>query len=96
MKKIKIVLYLMLVVILSFSTYGQTENQEVNKIAFEKLPTKVKQQVNALKGYKITKTTYVVENNKKVYTVHIKNDKSEFDLKMDENGNILGREEDYL
>lgn len=96
MRNIKIVLFLMLMIILSFSTYGQENNQVATKIVFKKLPAKVKKQVNSLKGYEITKTTYIVENNKKVYIVHIKNGKSEHDLKLDENGNILGREEDYL
>ena len=97
MKKAKIILYVVLVVILSFSTYGQESNKEVvNKVTFEKLPQKVKKQVNSLKGYKITDSYYVIENNVKVFKVVIDNGKTSFDLKMDKNGNILGREEDYL
>lgn len=96
MKKTKIVLVLMLLAILSFSTYGQENQTTANKIEFKKLPKKVRSQVNSLKGYKITSTTYIVENNKKIYTVKVENGKSKHDLKMDENGNILGREEDYL
>lgn len=96
MKKIRITLVLMLLIILSFSTYGQENEQTVNKIEFKKLPKKVRNQVNSLKGYKVLSTTYIVENNKKVYTVKIDNGKSKHDLKMDENGNLLGREEDYL
>lgn len=96
MKKIKIILVLMLLVILSFSTYGQTNHKTATKIEFEKLPVKVKKQVKSLKGYKITSTSYIIENNKKVYTVQIDNGKSKHDLKLDENGNLLGREEDYL
>ncbi|MCF6297371.1 MAG: hypothetical protein L3J08_05215 [Flavobacteriaceae bacterium] len=95
MKNIKIILFLALIIILSFSTYGQADNQIATKIAFKKLPNKVRKQVKSLEGYEITKTTYTIENNKKVYIVHIKNGKSEHDLKLDENGNILGREEDY-
>lgn len=96
MKKVKIVLYVVLVVILSFSTYGQETKEVVNKVEFEKLPVKVKKQVNSLKGYKITDSYYVMENNEKVFKVVIDNGKTSFDLKMDKNGNILGREEDYL
>ena len=97
MKKVKIVLYVVLVVILSFSTYGQESSKEVvNKVTFEKLPVKVKKQVNSLKGYKITDSYYVIEDNEKVFKVVIDNGKTSFDLKMDKNGNILGREEDYL
>ncbi len=96
MKKGKIILYLILLVILSFSTYGQESKQVVNKIEFEKLPTKVKKQVNSLKGFKITSTSYVIENNEKVYKVVLADGESTFDVKMDKNGNIIGREEDYL
>lgn len=97
MKKVKIVLYVVLIVILSFSTYGQESNKEVvNKVTFEKLPVKVKKQVNSLKGYKITDSYYVIEDNEKVFKVVMDNGKTSFDLKMDKNGNILGREEDYL
>lgn len=96
MKKVKIILYVVLVVILSFSTYGQENKEVVNKVEFEKLPVKVKKQVNSLKGYKITDSYYVMENNEKVFKVVIDNGKTSFDLKMDKNGNILGREEDYL
>ena len=96
MKNIKIALFLALIIILSFSTYGQESNQVATKVVFKKLPSKVKKQVNSLKGYEIIETTYIIENSKKVYIVHIKNGKSEHDLKLDENGNILGREEDYL
>ena len=96
MKKVKIILYVVLVVILSFSTYGQETKEVVNKVEFEKLPVKVKKQVNSLKGYKITDSYYVMENNEKVFKVVIDNGKTSFDLKMDKNGNILGREEDYL
>ena len=97
MKKVKIILYVALVVILSFSTYGQESKEEVaNKVTFEKLPAKVKKQVNSLKGYKITDSYYVIEDNEKVFKVVIDNGRTSFDLKMDKNGNILGREEDYL
>ena len=96
MKKGKIILYLILLVILSFSTYGQESKQAVNKIEFEKLPSKVKKQVSSLKGFKILSASYVIENNVKVYKVVLVDGDSTFDVKMDKNGNIIGREEDYL
>jgi len=96
MKKGKIILYLILLIILSFSTYGQESKQAVNKIEFEKLPSKVKKQVSSLKGFKISSASYVIENNVKVYKVVLVDGDSTFDLKMDKNGNIIGREEDYL
>ena len=96
MKKGKIILYLILLVILSFSTYGQESKQAVNKIEFEKLPSKVKKQVSSLKGFKILSASYVIENNVKVYKVVLVDGDSTFDVKMDKNGNIVGREEDYL
>lgn len=96
MKKFKIVLLIMLITILSFSTYGQENNVTVNKIEFNKMPEKVKKQVKSLKGFKIISSTYIVENKKKIYTVKVDNGKTKHDLKMDENGNLIGREEDYL
>ena len=96
MKKGKIILYLLLIVILSFSTYGQESKQAVNKIEFKKLPSKVKKQVNSLEGFKITSTSYVIENDKKVFKIVLDDGETTFDLKMDKNGNILGKEEDYL
>ena len=96
MKKGKIILYLLLLVILGFSTYGQESKQAVNKIEYAKLPTKVKKQVESWKGFKITSTSYFMENNTKVYKIVLDDGKSTFDVKMDKNGNILGREEDYL
>lgn len=96
MKKGKIILYLLLIVILSFSTYGQEAKQVVNKIEFKKLPGKVKKQVDAMKGFEITESSYVIENNKKVYKVVLDDGDTTFDVMMDKNGNILGKEEDYL
>ena len=96
MKKGKIILYLLLIVILSFSTYGQEAKQAVSKIEFQKLPSKVKKQVNSLKGFKITSSSYIIEDNEKVFTIVLDDGESTFDLKMDKKGNILGKEEDYL
>jgi hypothetical protein len=96
MKKGKMILYLLLIVILSFSTYGQESKQAANKIEFRKLPSKVKKQVNSLKGFKITSSYSVIENGQKIYKVVLEDGDSTFDLKMDKNGNIIGKEEDYL
>ena len=96
MKKIKIILYLMLVLILSFSTYGQESKETATKVEFQKLPKKVKERVNSMKGFEVKNSSYEFENNVKVFIVEIDNGKSTFDLKMDKNGKILGREEDYL
>jgi hypothetical protein len=96
MKKGKIILYLLLIVILSFSTYGQEPKQTVNKVEFRKLPSKVKKQVNSLKGFKITNSFSVIENNEKVYKIVLDDGETTFDLMMDKNGNIIGKEEDYL
>jgi hypothetical protein len=96
MRKGKIILYLLLIVILSFSTYGQEPKQAVNKIEFQKLPSKVKKQINSLKGFKITSSYSVIENDEKVYKVVLDDGETTFDLMIDKKGNIIGKEEDYL
>ena len=96
MKKVKIVLLVMLAFILSFSTYGQDSQKNAYKVEYKKLPSKVKKQVVSLKGFTVLSSTYVVENNKKIYTVKMDDGKSTFDLKLDKNGKIQGTEEDYL
>ncbi|MGB5243300.1 MAG: hypothetical protein WBN28_01830 [Lutimonas sp.] len=92
MRNIKIILFVLLVVILSMSTYGQ-EAAYQNKVELQKVPTEVTREVNQFKGYKVTKAAYKLENNKKVYRLEIEKGKSKHTLLVDEKGKIIGREE---
>jgi uncharacterized membrane protein YkoI len=92
MRNIKIILFVLLMVILSMSTYGQA-NEYQNKVELQKVPIEVKKEVNQFKGYKVTKAAYKLENNKKVYRLEIEKGKSKHTLLVDETGKIIGREE---